>query len=171
MLLRLYNIPKSIYKYSYLLKLNILIRADDAVSKSRDNPTKPLTPGMRNHLLSCWSTLSKRLPKPTRDCYCPYCPQEVEAKSLLLETPECFFPEDLLPWYEKVSCDHQKEGSNQQFYTAVAPVNDSIDPQSAVMEPVLAVTNSSLIRLRIHSIRRNSCLAPILAKNLHSTLY
>lgn len=42
---------------------------------------------MRSVLLSCWSGLSKEVPKHTSYCYCHWFPPEVEGKWILLKIP------------------------------------------------------------------------------------
>ena len=52
----------SVYKYTYI----IYIKISHPSPNTKNHITKIPRPGMRNHLLSCWSgLLSKRLPK----CY------------------------------------------------------------------------------------------------------
>lgn len=59
---------------------------DGSATKSQNLPSKE-TPilGIRNHILRCWSDLSKGLTKHAAYCCCPWVPPEVEDKSLLLK--------------------------------------------------------------------------------------
>lgn len=72
--------------------------------------------------LSCWLGLSKRIPKHTAYCCCPWLLAEVEGKSLLLKSP-CILdigfrephldltwkPPPWLSWHQKVPCIFQRK--------------------------------------------------------------
>lgn len=86
---------KPMYKYTYIVKWNCHIWADDAPYKSQSHLTKL---DMRSPLLSCWSGLGNKLPNLTNCGCCLDCPWEVEGKSLFLNLPYISNTKPTAPW-------------------------------------------------------------------------
>lgn len=120
-----------------------------------------LTPALSHPLYVISYETPRKSQNTTGYCCYPWCLPEVEYKSLSLKTPalqiqnledmSCIWPKSILHvgellWCQKVPCKFPREGSNQQLYSAMMPVNYSnyhftIKPKGAMVAP----TSFSLI--------------------------